>query len=45
MMGAQRGGMDVQTHVVSLFHYREGRQLERWFYPDDPAAWELIFAE
>ena len=45
VMGAQRGGVAVQTHVVSIFHYREGQQLERWFYPDDPAAWEQIFAE
>jgi ketosteroid isomerase-like protein len=45
VMGAQRGGVAVQTRVVSIFHYREGQQLERWFYPDDPAAWEQIFAE
>ncbi len=45
VMGAQRGGVAVQTRVVSIFHYNEGQQLERWFYPDDPAAWEQIFAE
>ena len=44
-MGVQRGGVAVQTRVVSIFHYREGQQLERWFYPDDLAAWEQIFAE
>ena len=43
-MGAQRSGVDVQTRVVSVFHYREG-QLERWFYPEDAAAWDQIFAE
>jgi ketosteroid isomerase-like protein len=45
VMGARRSGVAVQTRVVSIFHYREGQQLERWFYPDDPAAWEQIFAE
>jgi ketosteroid isomerase-like protein len=45
VMGAQRGGVAVQTRVVSTFHYREGQQLERWFYPDDLAAWDQIFAE
>jgi uncharacterized protein len=44
IMGAQRSGVDVQTRVVSVFHYREGQQLERWFYPEDPAAWDQIFA-
>jgi hypothetical protein len=45
VMGAQRNGVDVQTRVVSVFHYREGQQLERWFYPEDSAAWDQIFAE
>jgi hypothetical protein len=43
-MGARRDGVDVQTRVVSIFHYRDGRQVERWLYPDDPAAWNAIFA-
>jgi len=45
IMGAQRDGVDVQTRVVSVFHYREGQQIERWFYPEDCAAWDQIFAE
>jgi hypothetical protein len=44
-MGARRSGVDVQTRVVSVFHYRDGQQLERWFYPEDPAAWDQIFGE
>jgi hypothetical protein len=28
---------------VSIFHFREGRQLERWFNPDDMTAWNAIF--
>ena len=43
-MGARRPGVDVQTRVVSIFHYRGGLQLQRWFYPDDSAAWARIFA-
>jgi ketosteroid isomerase-like protein len=42
-MGARRPGVDVQTRVTSVFHYRNGRQLERWFYPEDIAAWDAIF--
>jgi uncharacterized protein len=42
-MGARRDGLEVETRVVSIFHFRDGRQTERWFYPDDPAAWSRIF--
>ena len=45
IMGARRDDVDVQTRVVSVFHYRSGRQVERWFYPEDPVAWERIFGE
>jgi ketosteroid isomerase-like protein len=43
-MGARRLGIDVQTRVISIFRYRDGRQVERWLYPDDAAAWNAIFA-
>ncbi len=43
-MGARRDSVDVQTRVISIFRYRDGRQVERWFYPDDTAAWNTIFA-
>ncbi|MEO8229439.1 MAG: nuclear transport factor 2 family protein, partial [Chloroflexota bacterium] len=42
-MGARRVGVDIQTRVVSVFHYRNGRQAERWFYPEDAAIWDRIF--
>lgn len=42
-MGARRAGVDVQTRVISVFRYRDGRQLERWLYPDT-VAWNAIFA-
>jgi len=45
IMGARRAGVEVQTRVVSVFNSRDGRQLERWFYPDDMAAWNRIFAD
>jgi ketosteroid isomerase-like protein len=45
VMGARRAGVDVQTRVVSVFHYRDGRQIERWTHPEDLVAWEQIFAD
>jgi hypothetical protein len=45
IMGARRPGVDVETRVVSVFHYRDGRQTERWIHPEDLVAWEQIFAD
>jgi ketosteroid isomerase-like protein len=42
-MGAQRPGVDVEIRVTSVFHFRDGQQVERWFYPEDMAAWDAIF--
>ena len=42
VMGMKRGGTDVQTRVVCVFHLREGKQFERWLYPEDPVAWKQI---
>jgi ketosteroid isomerase-like protein len=42
-MGARRDGLPVETRVVSIFHFRNGRQLERWFFPEDLAIWDQIF--
>jgi ketosteroid isomerase-like protein len=42
-MGARRDGLEVETRVVSIFHFRDGRQTERWLYPDDAVAWNSIF--
>jgi hypothetical protein len=42
-IGARRTGVDIQTRVVSVFHYRDGRQTERWFFPEDAAVWAHIF--
>ena len=43
VMGATRDGVAVSTRVISVFTYEDGRQVERWMYPDDLAAWEAIF--
>lgn len=43
VMGAQRDGVDVSTRVVSVFTYDDGKQTERWLYPDDIDAWAAIF--
>jgi hypothetical protein len=42
-MGAVRPGVDVSTRVISIFHFRERRQIERWLYPEDMSAWKAIF--
>ena len=42
-MGARRDYFDAQTRVISIFRYQDGRQVERWLYPDDLAAWNAIF--
>jgi ketosteroid isomerase-like protein len=43
-MGARRPGGDVETRVVSVFHFTDGQQSERWFYPEDREAWDRIFS-
>jgi ketosteroid isomerase-like protein len=43
-MGARRPGVDVEVPVTSVFHYRAGRQIERWLYPADMVAWDTIFS-
>ena len=42
-IGARRPGVEVETRVTSVFHFRDGRQVERWFYPEDIATWDSIF--
>jgi ketosteroid isomerase-like protein len=44
-MGARRPGIEAETRVVSIFHFRNGRQAERWFFPEDPAEWDRIFSD
>ena len=42
-IGARREGLEVETRVVSVFHYRDGQQTERWFYPEDAVTLNRIF--
>ena len=42
--GRRGDGVDLRTRVVNVFRYRDGQQVEHWFYPDDIAAWDSIFA-
>ncbi|MGZ6315453.1 MAG: nuclear transport factor 2 family protein [Candidatus Limnocylindrales bacterium] len=42
-MGFRRAGVVTEIPVTSIFHYRAGRQVERWMYPDDVAAWDALF--
>jgi hypothetical protein len=42
-MGVRRGELEDMIRVVNVFHFRDGRQIERWFYPEDMEAWDRIF--
>jgi ketosteroid isomerase-like protein len=42
-MGARRPGLEVEIRVTSVFHFGGGQQVERWFYPEDMAAWDSLF--
>ena len=43
-LSAVRDGVMVPVDVVSVFHYRDGVQLERWFHPVDREAWDRMLA-
>jgi ketosteroid isomerase-like protein len=45
VMGARRPDIDVETRVVSIFHFRDGRQVERWFFPEDAEIWDRILGD
>ena len=42
-MSAVRGE-PIGVDVVSVFHYRDGRQVERWFLPADQDVWDRMFS-
>ena len=42
VVGIRRPDLDVETRVVNVFHFREGRQMERWFFPESLARWDQI---
>jgi ketosteroid isomerase-like protein len=41
-MSAVRDGVRISVNVVSVMHFRDGRQQERWFHPSDPTAWDAL---
>jgi uncharacterized protein len=41
-MSAVRDGVRISVNVVSVMHFRDGRQKERWFHPSDPTAWDAL---
>lgn len=43
IIGATRDGVPLRQNVVSVFHFRNGRQVERWFYPSDLGGWDQMF--
>ena len=42
-MGVRRPGFVIEIPVTSVFHFRDGRQVERWIYPSDATGWDAIF--
>jgi ketosteroid isomerase-like protein len=43
-MGVRRPDLELMTRVVNVFHFRDGRQVERWFYPEDMTTWDQAFS-
>ena len=43
-MRAIKGGTLVTVEVISVFHYRNGKQQERWFHPTDLEAWDRMLS-
>ena len=41
-MGAVKEGRAIRVWVISVFHYRNGRQRERWFHPTDLETWDRL---
>ena len=43
-MGLVKDGTPITVDVISVFHYRDGRQRERWFHPADLGAWDRMLS-
>jgi ketosteroid isomerase-like protein len=43
-MGAVRSGRAITVQVISVFHYRNGKQQERWFHPVDLDTWDRMLS-
>ncbi|MBA2721239.1 MAG: nuclear transport factor 2 family protein [Chloroflexi bacterium] len=42
VVGIHQPDLEVETRVVNVFHFRGGRQSERWFFPESLALWDQI---
>jgi ketosteroid isomerase-like protein len=43
-MSAVRRGKAITVQVISVFHYRNGKQQERWFHPVDLDTWDRMLS-
>ena len=43
-MSAVKHGVPITVEVASVFHYRNGKQRERWFHPTDIESWDRMFS-
>jgi ketosteroid isomerase-like protein len=43
-MSAVKGGVPVAVQVISVFHFRNGQQVERWLHPTDLETWDQMFS-
>jgi ketosteroid isomerase-like protein len=43
-MSAVKAGGPLGVDVISVFHYRDGTQYERWFFPEDPESWDRLLS-
>jgi hypothetical protein len=41
-MGIRGPDLEFELRVVSVFHFNDGRQIERWFYPESAALWHRM---
>lgn len=41
-MSTTREPESMSVDVVCVFHFKEGRQRERWFHPSDIVAWDRM---
>ena len=42
VVGVRQPELEVETRVVNVFHFRDGRQMERWFFPESLSDWDRI---
>jgi hypothetical protein len=43
-MNAVGSAVPMTVPVISVFHYRDGKQQERWVHPTDLEAWDRMLS-